>query len=51
VTDHAHTSISDDDHNHAEEALGPIDWLTWGYGLLGIGAGVLVLLGFWLATS
>lgn len=47
----AHATLSDDDHGHAEAALGPIDWLTWGYALLGVAAGALVLLGFWLATS
>lgn len=47
----AHTSISEDDHGHAEEALGPIDWRAWAYGLLGVAAGVVVLLGFWVATN
>lgn len=47
----ARATLSDDDHGHAEATLGPIDWLTWGYALLGVAAGALVLLGFWLATS
>lgn len=44
--DHGH-----DDHAHAEEALGPIDWLAWGAGALGIVIGVAIALCFVLATS
>ena len=47
----AHTVISDDDHGHAEAALGPIDWATWGYAVLGAAAGALVLAVFWLAVG
>ena len=35
----AHTTISDDDHGHAEVALGPIDWRAWGLALLGAASG------------
>ena len=45
----AHATQSDDDHGHSEGALGPIDWQSWTYGLLGVAAGALVLLAFWLA--
>ncbi len=45
----AHTALSDDDHGHAEMALGPIDWRAWGLALLGGAAGVLVLGCFWMA--
>jgi hypothetical protein len=47
----AHTAISDDDHGHAEMALGPIDWRTWGLALLGAAAGVLVLACFAAALA
>jgi hypothetical protein len=47
----AHASISDDDHGHAEEPLGPIDWTAWAYGLVGVVAGLLVVGAFWLAIS
>jgi hypothetical protein len=47
----AHTTISDDDHGHAEEALGPIDWGAWGLAVLGALSGVVVLAGFWIALS
>jgi hypothetical protein len=46
--DHGH-----DDHGHGaeEEALGPIDSFAWGAGLLGVLAGLLVVIGFVLATA
>jgi hypothetical protein len=47
----AHTAISDDDHGHAEMALGPIDWGAWGLAILGGASGVLVLAGFWIALG
>ena len=47
----AHATLSDDDHGHAEQALGPIDWAAWGYALLGAIAGLLVLLFFFVANS
>ena len=45
--DHGH-----DDHAHgADEAtLGPVDTFAWGAGLLGVLAGLLVVIGFVLAT-
>jgi hypothetical protein len=43
----AHTTLSDDDHGHAETTLGPIDWGKWGYAVLG-GAVGLVVLGFFI---
>ncbi|MEP7157875.1 MAG: hypothetical protein ABI797_00470 [Chloroflexota bacterium] len=47
----AHTTLSDDDHGHAEEALGPIDWRAWGLAVLGALSGVVVLAGFWVALN
>ncbi|MEP7360643.1 MAG: hypothetical protein ABI744_03600 [Chloroflexota bacterium] len=47
----AHTTISDDDHGHAESALGPIDWRAWGMALLGGAAGLVVLACFAVALS
>ena len=46
-----HTALSDDDHGHAEESLGPIDWGAWGVALLGALSGVMVLAGFWMALN
>jgi len=38
--DHGH-----DDHAHgSDEALGPVDVIAWGAGLVGIGAGLVVAL-------
>ncbi len=47
----AHTSISDDDHGHAEAALGPIDWGAWAYALVGAAAALVVVALFWVAIS
>jgi hypothetical protein len=41
----------DDEHGHAEPRLGPIDWPAWGYAVLGVLAGLLVVGLFWVAVS
>ncbi len=46
-----HAHLSDDDHGHAEPRLGPIDWAAWGYGIVGIAAGLVVVFCFWLAVG
>ena len=44
--DHGH-----DDHAHGDDAaLGPIDSFAWGAGLLGVIAGIVVVVAFVLAT-
>jgi hypothetical protein len=47
----AHTALSDDDHGHAEDELGPIDWRAWGAALISGAAGLLVAVLFWVAVS
>ncbi|MEO6350792.1 MAG: hypothetical protein ABIP53_09075 [Candidatus Limnocylindrales bacterium] len=47
----AHTSISDDDHGHAQAALGPIDWAAWGYAIVGGVLGLIVVAVFWVAVN
>jgi hypothetical protein len=47
----AHTTLSDDDHGHAEASLGPVDWAVWSYALLGVAAALIVVALFWLAIS
>jgi hypothetical protein len=47
----AHASISDDDHGHAEAALGPIDWAAWGYAIVGGLMGLAVVVVFWVAIN
>jgi hypothetical protein len=45
--DHGH-----DDHAHGDgETLGPIDGFAWGAGLLGVIAGVIVVIAFVAATA
>jgi hypothetical protein len=39
------------DHGQAEARLGPIDWAGWGYAALGVLAGLLVVVAFWLAIT
>ena len=47
----AHTTLSDDDHGHAESSLGPIDWGKWGYAIVAGIAGVIVVAMFWFALG
>ena len=47
----AHTTISDDDHGHAEGELGPIDWGAWAVALISGAAGLLVAALFWVAVN
>jgi hypothetical protein len=47
----AHASISDDDHGHAEAKLGPVDWVGWGYALIGAAAALVVVALFWVAVQ
>jgi len=44
--DHGH-----DDHAHTEEALGPIDLVAWGAGVLGIAVGLIIAMCFSWATA
>ena len=45
------TTLSNDDHGHAEGSLGPIDWGAWGLAMVGAAAGVLVLACFALVVG
>ena len=47
----AHAEISDDDHGHAEAALGPIDWQSWTYALVAAVPGLMVVVAFWIAVA
>ena len=47
----AHTTLSDDDHGHGEEPLGPIDWGAWAVALVSGAAALLVVALFWVAIS
>ncbi len=47
----AHTTLSDDDHGHAETPLGPIDWAKWGYAIAGGIAGMIVIAFFFIALG
>lgn len=39
------------DHGHAEPRVGPVDWAGWGYAVVGVIAGLVVVGAFWLALS
>jgi hypothetical protein len=55
----AHHAVDDHgaDHGHDDHAhevvmpLGPIDWIAWGAGILGVALGLVVVVGFALATG
>lgn len=40
-----------DDHGHGDVRLGPVDWAGWGYAVLGLVAGLVVVAAFWLALA
>jgi ABC-type Zn2+ transport system substrate-binding protein/surface adhesin len=44
--DHGH-----DDHAHASEELGPIDWQMWGVGVLGVIVALIVTAGLVAASG
>ena len=44
--DHGH-----DDHGHAADALGPIDWPMWGVGVLGVALALVMTACLVLATG
>ena len=46
ATDHGH-----DDHGHEASALGPIDTVAWGAGILGVAISVVMAICFAMATS
>jgi hypothetical protein len=46
-----HTTLSDDDHGHAEATLGPVDWAVWSYALIGVASALLVVALFWMAIN
>jgi hypothetical protein len=45
--DHA----AEDHAGHAEPSLGPIDWLSWFYAVVGFAFGLLVVGVFWLKAG
>jgi len=45
-TGHGH-----DDHGHAADTLGPIDWTMWGVGVLGVVVAAIIVVGFVIATK
>ena len=47
----AHTTLSDDDHGHGEEPLGPIDWGAWSVAVVSGAAALVVVVLFWVAVS
>lgn len=44
--DHGH-----DDHAHAGDALGPVDWTMWGVGVLGVIVALIVTAGLVAASG
>jgi hypothetical protein len=45
------TAHDHDEHGHAADALGPIDWTMWAVGLLGVLFAMLVVIGFVMGTG
>jgi hypothetical protein len=55
MSDHATTAAHDaghhDEHGHAADTLGPIDWKMWGAGVLGVIAALAVVATFVISTG
>lgn len=49
--DAGHGHDEHDEHGEHAMALGRADWLAWGAGLLGVGAGLVVAFCLYLSTS
>jgi hypothetical protein len=49
--DAGHGHAGHDEHGEHEAARGPIDWAAWGAGALGVGAGLVVAVCLYIATS
>ena len=49
--DAGHGHGGHDEHGEHATALGPIDWLAWGAGILGVGAGLVVAFCLYVSTS
>jgi hypothetical protein len=49
--DAGHGHGGHDEHIEHAPALGRVDWLAWGAGLLGVGAGLAVAFCLYLSTS
>ncbi|MDP8905035.1 MAG: hypothetical protein M3N29_06940 [Chloroflexota bacterium] len=47
----AELAHADEEHGHDEARLGPVDWAMWGYALLGVAAGLIVVLALWAALG
>ena len=45
------TEPTDDEHVHAAETLGPIDWQKWAFAVAGGIGGLIVLIFFFAAIS
>ena len=48
---HADAHGGHDEHGHAADTLGPINWTMWGVGVLGVIAGIIVVAGFMISTK
>ncbi|HYO42549.1 MAG TPA: hypothetical protein VES19_05055 [Candidatus Limnocylindrales bacterium] len=54
MSDHETTAAHDaghDEHGHAADTLGPIDWKMWGVGVVGVAAALIVVACFALSTG
>jgi hypothetical protein len=40
-----------DDHGHAADTLGPVDWRMWGVGVAGVISALIVVAAFVVATG
>jgi hypothetical protein len=51
ATGPGHGDGGHDEHGHAADTLGPIDWRMWGVGVVGVISALIVVAGFVVATG
>jgi hypothetical protein len=51
TADATHDAGHHDEHGHAADALGPIDWRMWLVGVVGVVAALIVIAAFMVSTG
>ncbi len=51
AADAGHGAGHEDEHGHAADTLGPIDWRMWGVGVVGVIAALIVVATFVISTG
>lgn len=50
-SDDGHAQADHDEHGDHAEKLGPVDWAAWGAGIVGVAAGLAVVICMYLSVG